>query len=51
MESVSVITPLLQRHRVLPLMVLGVSNFETATVVVPLHLLVALEAIPVNANP
>lgn len=50
MEGVSVIVPLLQRHRVLLPSVLGVPNFETGSVTVPLHPLVVSEAVLVNTN-
>lgn len=48
MESVPV--PLLQRRQVLLLLVLVVSNFEMDTIMFSLHLLVASEAVPVNAS-
>lgn len=48
MESILVMVPLLQRHRVLMPLVLGVSDSDTITV--PLHLLVTSEGVPVNAN-
>lgn len=49
--SVSVITPLWQRRCwvLLPL-VHGVPNVGTDTIMVPLHLLVTLEVVPVNAS-